>query len=316
LYYSGQLLQFAQAAGVPAGETSSDMSNSATNHPRLLDVLLVEGIHEAAAAGQHDSVAQVVAGLQEVTLPGIVEYLCLRQAHGAGLNLPPLPIRATRSDVGDALQRVVCSFGLRRTGHFTPNTEINPEPAEFFVLHDDRDYTGHHYRLFETRWARACEAVGLRVSQSLMQLAMSAMTENAVLHAESAPGILVGYHMRGSAALFTVADLGRGVLSSLRENPQYRHLQHPREALRLALHPGVSSLGYGQNGFGFHQVFRALAGQYGTLRFRTGNVCVTMDGQEFGADLGWETYPAMLPGFQVTVCCRSQPPNGNRTIAL
>ena len=61
-------------------------------------------------------------------------------------------------------------------------------------------------------------------------------------------------------------------------------------------HPG--------NGFGFYDLFRALAGQCGTLRLRTGNVCITMDGQEFGADLGEETYPEVTTGFQVTVCCR------------
>src|SRR5262245_19264680 len=110
------------------------------------------------------------------------------------------------------------------------------------------------------------------------------MTENALLHAESRPGVLVGYRMLERAVLFTVADLGIGVLESLRSSAEYRHLQHPREALRLALREGVSRLGPG-NGLGFHQLFRALADQFGTLRFRTGNVCITMDGQDFGADL-------------------------------
>jgi hypothetical protein len=140
-----------------------------------------------------------------------------------------------------------------------------------------------------------------------MQLAMSAMTENALLHANSNLVVLVGYQLLDHAALFTVADLGRGVLASLRSSPKFEYLANSRDALRLALCDGVSRLGQG-NGYGFHQVFKALANQFGTLRFRTGNVCIVMDGTEFEADLGTESYPEPLPGFQVTVCCRRAMP--------
>ena len=165
------------------------------------------------------------------------------------------------------------------------------------------------------RGRRACEAVGLRAQQSALHLAMTAMTENAILHAQSTAGVLVGYRMGSDGVQFTVADVGCGVLASLRTNPEYSHLRHHTQALRLALQAGVSRLGTG-NGFGFHALFRALARQFGTLRFRTGDVCITMDGQQFDSDLRPETYPELIAGFQVTVCCRLAPDSGTKALAI
>jgi hypothetical protein len=281
------------------------MSNS-TNMPSLLSIGVVEGIHATAVAGKHKLVASTVAGFTDATLPGLVGYLCLRYLHGHELALPELPSEVLQSPVGHALRRVICPFGFRTTGQFSPVTDVTHKPVEFFVLRQSADYTGHFYKLFEARWATACDAVGFRSKTSALHLSMSAMTENAILHAQSSAGILVGYQQFEHAVLFTVADLGRGVLGSLRTNPDYVVLEHPREALRLALHEGVSCLGVG-NGLGFHQLFKTLASQYGTLRFRTGNVCITMDGQDFESDLGEETYPQHLAGFQVTMCCRVRP---------
>ncbi|QJX01059.1 hypothetical protein [Frigoriglobus tundricola] len=269
----------------------------------LLTVAVVEGLHSAALRRQLDLVTATVTGLTDTTLPGLVEYLCLRHSTTGNLQLPCLPPPVSTSLLGRALSQVTCPFGLRSSGWTPTNSSVNPREAEFFVLNTEAEYEGHDYRLFETRWARAAEAIGLRATQSSMQLAMTAMTENVLLHAESPVGLLVGYQMLETAVLFTVADLGRGVLGSLRTNPDYQTLQHPRDALRLALQEGVSRLGTG-NGFGFRNLFRALASQNGTLRFRTGNVCITMDGQNFEADLGEETFPELMTGFQVTMCCR------------
>jgi hypothetical protein len=291
------------------------MVTTAPQPERLLAVSVVEGIHSAAVRGQTALVEAAVGSLADATLPGLVEYQCLQHSTHGTLPLPPLP-RAVRSSLlGAALAQVVCPFGFRTSGRNAVNTSVNPSAAEFFVLRTEAHYGGHDYRLFETRWARAAEATGLRAKQSAMQLAMTAMTENVILHAESPEGLLVGYHMLDHAVLFTVADLGRGILGSLRSNPQYAHLTHPRDALRLALREGISRLGPG-NGFGFRDLFRALASQYGTIRFRTGNVCITMDGQDFNADLGEEIFPEPVKGLQVTMCCRRGPDSGAATPLL
>lgn len=282
------------------------MSLSVAPPDSLLTVAVVEGLHSAAVRGRAALVEESVRGLTDATLPGLVEYLCLRHSTRDTLGLPELPPPITTSVVGVALSQVVCPFGLRTSGQRWSNTSVNPSAAEFYALRTAEEYRSVEYRLFETRWARAAEAIGLRGSQSAMLLAMTSMAENVILHADSTDGLLVGYQMFDHAALFTVADVGRGVLESLRTNRRYAYLVHPRDALRLSLRDGVSRLGDG-NGFGFRNLFRALAQQYGTIRFRTGNVCVTMDGQDFEADIGSETFPERVSGFQVTMCCRRSP---------
>ncbi|MFO0864727.1 MAG: hypothetical protein U0744_08765 [Gemmataceae bacterium] len=281
----------------------SQMQLSQPTSLRLLDVRLAEGLHKAAVAGKFKNVAAVLTTVEEATLPGLLEYLCLRHTRGQDLQLPPLPDRIVKSPLGRSLQQVVCPFGLRTSGAFSPSSSVNPFGSEFFALRNSADYLAQEYKLFETRWARACERLGFRERSSALLLALTAMVENAILHANSPAGVLVGYQQTQNAAAFTVADVGIGVLASLRSNCDFIHLRHHRDALRLALQDGVSCLGVG-NGFGFHQLFKALANQYGTIRLRTGDVCVTMDGQDFDADIGQETFPEAIQGMVVTVCCR------------
>jgi hypothetical protein len=122
-------------------------------------------------------------------------------------------------------------------------------------------------------------------------------------------GILVGYAVEESMAVFSVADVGIGILTSLRSHPAYERIHLHKDAIRAALHDGTSRFGPNTRGLGFRQIFKALAAQWGYLRFRSGNGCVTLNGQALDADQGEETFPPDLPGFQVTVCCRTVAPS-------
>ena len=101
---------------------------------------------------------------------------------------------------------------------------------------------------------------------SSIAAALGEMADNAVLHANAAVGVLVGYQVIDGAAVCCVADVGDGVLKSLKTHEAYRHVQSHKEALRLALRKGVSRFGPGQGGLGFYNVFKALAAMSGTLR--------------------------------------------------
>ena len=106
------------------------------------------------------------------------------------------------------------------------------------------------------------------------------MAENAVIHAEAPTASLVGYQVLSGVALFSVVDVGIGVLSSLRSHSAYTHLQLHNDAIRAALHDGTSRFGPNIRGLGFHQVFKALSEQWGFLRFRSGHGCITLTGRE------------------------------------
>jgi anti-sigma regulatory factor (Ser/Thr protein kinase) len=159
---------------------------------------------------------------------------------------------------------------------------------------------------FLVRFRQSVKNVGFDLERAKgIAAALGEMADNATIHANAPVGVLVGYQVIDHAAVSCVADVGIGVLASLTSHEAYRDVQTHKAAVRLALRKGVSRFGPGQGGLGFYNVFKALAAMSGTLRFRSGEGCVTMDGTEFEADKGVESYVLFRPGFQVTICCRS-----------
>jgi hypothetical protein len=274
----------------------------------FLSVALVEEVHRAVLAGK--DVIGVVSGLRAATLPGFLEYGCLRWAMGNG-TLPPLPEAITVSDLGRALNAVPSILGLRSSGHHKRSLRrLDPQSAEFHVLHAQEDLACEDWDHFANRFEASARWVGFSFAVAArLQLALYEMAENAVIHAAS-PAILVGYEALPGKALFCVADVGVGVMASLRKNPALSSLKLHNEAIRAALQDGVTSqrLNEGGGGFGFRQVFTSLADQWGSLRFRSGEGCITMDGIGPDANQGNVTHPPPLPGFQVTICCRTEAP--------
>jgi hypothetical protein len=274
----------------------------------ILTVALVEEIHRAVLRGR--DVAGVVAGLKACTLPGLLEYSCLRLAGGDD-SVPDLPQRITASDLGQALQAIPSSLGLGSGGpQQHPQRRLDPRPAEFLALRTEADLRGEGWDLFAGRFEASARSVGFPFDAAArLQMALYEMTENAVIHAE-APEVLVGFHASQGKALFCVADVGIGVLASLRKNTAFSGLKLHNEAIRAALQDGATSRcsEEGGGGFGFRQVFTALADQWGSLRFRSGEGCVTMEGTDCDANQGSITHPPALPGFQVSICCRIEAP--------
>jgi hypothetical protein len=142
------------------------------------------------------------------------------------------------------------------------------------------------------------------------------MTRNAMEHANAPTAALVGFQATQNAALFCVVDVGIGVLASLKSCTAYQHLSLHVDAIRMALREGVSRHGQNQGGLGFREVFKSLASFWGHLRFRSGEGGITMLGNGCGPDVGEVSYPPPLPGFQVTVCCRTQAPDPAAEVPL
>jgi hypothetical protein len=276
-----------------------------------LTVALVEEIHRAVLRGR--DMTGVVSALKGATLPGLLEYGCLRWARRDG-TFPQLPQAIWASEIGQALHTVPSDLGLRSNGpQKRPLRRLNPQPAEFLALRGEDDLAGDGWNHFAARFEASARGVGFSFNTTArLQLALYEMAENAVIHAE-APAILIGYEASPGYTLFCVVDVGIGVLTSLRKNPLFSGLSLHNDAIRAALQDGATSRRpeEGGGGFGFRQVFSSLADQWGSLRFRSGGGCITMEGNHCDANLGNVTHPPPLPGFQVTICCRTQAPNPN-----
>jgi hypothetical protein len=113
---------------------------------------------------------------------------------------------------------------------------------------------------------------------------------------------------KASAGLFefVVADWGVGVLRSLQSCPEFRALDSHARALELTLTDGVSRYGTSAgHGHGFRPLFTGLANLNGTLRFRSGDHALTVEGNNFGT-IPWKLAQKVpIKGFCASISCRS-----------
>lgn len=127
-------------------------------------------------------------------------------------------------------------------------------------------------------------------------------TECEVVQARERAGKTMGSD-RGTAKII-VADRGVGVLSSLKSNPAYAHLNDHGRAIELVLSEGISRY-YDEegHGFGFRPLFVGLANIARNLRFRSGDHAREIV-RTPGGPLISRTYElAPLPGFFCSVTC-------------
>lgn len=165
-------------------------------------------------------------------------------------------------------------------------------------------------RLAWEQWAKHAEnaAVAAGLTKGLVAGLMGALGElqdNVFEHSGRAESGVVAYAASEGAFEFVVADAGRGVLASLRENPEFSLLPDSGAALRVAASDGASrharSTGHG---YGIGQLFRALAHDAAELRFRSGDYALrlwgdapSLTGQVELAQKAW------LDGLAITVRC-------------
>jgi hypothetical protein len=267
----------------------------------LLNVQLAEDLHHAIGMGM--DVLPTIATLQGATLPGLIEYACIYWSDRKPV--PPMSDAITGSSLGRGLAGVESDLGIGPPTRRRSVSRIDPQPVEFCTVRSEEDFSEPQWECFEIRFCRSAESVGFQRKMALgLQGALREMAENAVIHSEAPLPAVVAYRVVQGMAQFCVADVGIGVLSSLRKCPEFNDINRHSTAIRMALRDGVSRFGLNTRGLGFHAVFKALLASWGHLRFRSGEGCITMDGSGLDADHGEATFPPYLSGFQVSVCCR------------
>lgn len=165
------------------------------------------------------------------------------------------------------------------------------------------------------QWAKHAEnaaiAAGLPKDLAAGLLgALGELQDNVFEHSDRPESGLVAYGASNGAFEFVVADAGRGVLASLRENPEFTHLADCGAALRLAAADGTSRHASSSgHGYGIGQLFRALAHHNAELRFRSGDHALRIWGDAPSLTGQAELlHKAWLDGLTVTVRCELRPP--------
>jgi hypothetical protein len=127
------------------------------------------------------------------------------------------------------------------------------------------------------------------------------MADNVYQHSGGARGFAV-FHFDDKRVSWCVADVGQGVLGSLRSSERWSHLQTAREALVAVWHDRATRRPGVRSGDGFRQVERSLAALNGHLRFRTDDAVLELAGGNGALRPSSRTNPR-LPGLQIAATC-------------
>jgi hypothetical protein len=135
--------------------------------------------------------------------------------------------------------------------------------------------------------------------------ALRELENNIHEHSEAASTGLVAFRAARDRFEFVVADRGNGVLKSLRRCPDYAGLGDHGKALEAALTNGVSRFGGdGGRGHGFRPIFLGLTNLRGSLRFRSGDHALVIDGVNPDLTTARLAQKASITGFFVSVACQ------------
>lgn len=141
---------------------------------------------------------------------------------------------------------------------------------------------------------------GVNLARALTAAVME-MVDNIWIHSAADHSGLLAYEIRNRRFAFSITDLGVGVLTSLRRNPEHRYLTSSMQALEKAVQPGVSGQQDG-TGLGFYTLLSALADLWGTARLRSGEAAMVIDHKSDQRKTDFHYLP-YLPGLHVAVLC-------------
>ena len=136
--------------------------------------------------------------------------------------------------------------------------------------------------------------------------ALGELHNNIYEHSEDMDSGIIAFQARPGQFELAVVDGGIGVLQSLRKNPGYAGITDSGDALRLALTDGISRFRQkSARGYGFHPLFVGLANMHSTMRFRSGDHALVIDGRNPTLITARTSQKPNISGFLISVICAS-----------
>lgn len=135
--------------------------------------------------------------------------------------------------------------------------------------------------------------------------AMEELENNIHEHSDAANTGLLAFRATPGAFEFVVADRGVGILASLRRCSTYTAAVNDHgKALESALTDGISRFGSESGrGHGFRPIFIGLANLHGSLRFRSGDHALLIDGTSPNLTTAQLAQKPPLDGFFASISC-------------
>jgi len=279
--------------------------------PTQIDSAFIADMRESFSNNGDSAIDEVLPS--GFSIGGVVQLACMRSACSPRL-LSHLAMWRKRSAV---LNDACLTFD---NGHLPSTASMwEVRGLEFFPIRGMDWADSQRYHPFESRFCKAAKQAGFGDKAAALAGALYEMADNVAQHSGAdshnpSPGLL-GYYICDSHVAFAVADFGRGVLNSLKDNPAWEHLTDSKAALMEVVTNHASRRQYGGDGEGFKEVFRSLANLNGMIELLSGNgrvrIVSTSDGRQAAPQ-----FTAPLPGFQLSVNCSLNSAPGERIFPL
>ncbi|WP_434615202.1 hypothetical protein [Azospirillum sp. B2RO_4] len=134
--------------------------------------------------------------------------------------------------------------------------------------------------------------------------ALGELRDNIYEHSGVSEDGIIAFRAEKGVFEFAASDRGMGVLESLRTSDDYAEVIDYGEALSLILTDGVSRYGLSSGrGRGFRPIFIGLANINGSLRFRSGDHALIINGQNPSLMSAQTSQKTMIEGFSASVIC-------------
>jgi hypothetical protein len=143
--------------------------------------------------------------------------------------------------------------------------------------------------------------------------AMQELESNIHEHCDAADTGLLAFRAAAGVFEFVAADRGIGILRSLQRCLAFANLDDHGKAMLAALSDGTSRFGTdGQRGHGFRPIFLGLANLRGSLRFRSGDHALVIDGRSPSLATAQLAQKPFFDGFFASARCISGPVAGRQ----
>lgn len=263
--------------------------------PKPLTFATVDELGFAAARGLLDP-AQLKVRYRPQELGPLLELMLLSE----GGHVPPALIRTALVSNGSA--EFVGALQDNREHWLSPDNRRTG-----FVRATRKGSNGDSlFTAFLMDAKRAARDIGRLSDTTAGQLvgAMEELENNIHEHSEAPETGILAYRAAPGLFEFVAADGGIGVMKSLRKCGLFAGLADNGDALQMALTDGTSRFGPDANrGHGFRPIFIGLLNLHGSLRFRSGDHALTMDGASPDLATSRLAQKPEIDGFFASVCC-------------
>jgi hypothetical protein len=141
--------------------------------------------------------------------------------------------------------------------------------------------------------------------------AMQELENNIHEHSEAPDTGILAFRAAPGVFEFVAADRGIGILRSLQRCSIFAGLQDHGRAIKEALSDGTSRFGTdSRRGHGFRPIFLGLANLQGSLRFRSGDHALLIDGTSPDLTTAQLAQKPVIDGFLASIRCHVSPQPG------